>query len=91
MGNVLSIIGSISTDVTTINNAKHKRGNIDDKLRANKIYKCKSCDLIMDRVLYAARNMLLKFIIEQSTERAEVHSSALRSLRLMKCLTSKEL
>ncbi len=65
-------------------------GNIDDRLGTNKIYKCKSCDSIMDRDLNAAKNILLKFLIEQSTERAEVHSSALPSLRQMKCLTPKE-
>jgi putative transposase len=66
-------------------------GNIDDKLGGNKIYKCKSCDSIMDRDLNAAKIILLKFLIEQNTERAEVHSSALPSLRQMKCLTPKEL
>jgi putative transposase len=66
-------------------------GNIDHNLGGNKIYKCKSCDSIMDRDLNAAKNILLKFLIEQSTERVEVHSSALPSLRQMKCLTPKEL
>jgi transposase len=66
-------------------------GDIDDDLGGNKIYKCKSCDSIMDRDLNAAKNILLKFLIEQNTERAEVHSSALTCLRQMKCLTPKEL
>ncbi len=66
-------------------------GNIDDKLGANKIYKCKSCDSIMDRDLNASKNILLKFLIEQSNECAEVHSSMLPSLRQIKCLTPKEL
>jgi putative transposase len=46
-------------------------GNIDHKLRASNIYHCKCCASIMDRDLNnAAKNILLKFVIEQTTERA---------------------
>jgi putative transposase len=61
-------------------------GNIDHKLRASKIYHCKCCASIMDRDLNAAKNILLKFVIEQTIERA---SYASPSLRRMKCSNSQ--
>jgi putative transposase len=45
-------------------------GFIDNNLRGAKTYHCKQCASIMDRDLNAAKNILLKFIIEQTTERA---------------------
>jgi putative transposase len=42
-------------------------GNIDHKLGGSKIYHCKCCASIMDRDLNAAKNILLKFVIEQTT------------------------
>jgi putative transposase len=45
-------------------------GNVDHKLGASKIYHCKCCASIMDRDLNAAKNILLKFVIEQTIERA---------------------
>lgn len=46
---------------------------MDDNLDVSKAYRCKACGSIIDRDMNAAaKNMLLIFLIEQSSELTEV-------------------
>ncbi len=65
------------------NQAYLEFGSVDNKLGGNKIYHCKQCGAIMDRDLNAAKNILLKYMIEHTTERVRLTPC----LRWMKCLT----
>lgn len=57
-GNILYIVDESYTSKTC-----GRCGNLNNKLGGNKIYKCTNCNLVIDRDINGARNILLKHTV----------------------------